>query len=290
VVIPKAMAYATVASLPIQVGLYTAFVPMVIYAVLGSSRVLSVSTTTTIAILVAADLAELTPGGDPALVLRAAATLSLMVGAFLAAASLLRLGFLANFISEPVLVGFKAGIGVVIVLDQLPKLLGVHFAKGTFLENLVALLQSLPGASATALALGLVAMALMLGIERFLPRVPAPLVAIGAGIAGLLLFGLADHGVETVGAIPQGLPRLTLPDAALVRPRARPRAVRGFAIRPLLGPKAKTQAIFPMPDLRLCPACGEGRLRVIAELDPTVLPLARVERLDSSCAQTATPG
>jgi high affinity sulfate transporter 1 len=216
VVIPKSMAYATVAGLPVAVGLYTAFVPLVIYAVLGSSRVLSVSTTTTIAILVAANLAQLAPGGDPAELLRAAATLGLLVGAFLVAASLLRLGFLANFISEPVLVGFKAGIGFVIVLDQLPKLLGVHFPKATFVENLVSLLQSLPDTSALTLALGLVTIGVLIGTERFLPRAPAPLVAIGLGIAGMLLFGLAQHGVEAVGELPRGLPRLVLPDGALV--------------------------------------------------------------------------
>lgn len=216
VVIPKAMAYATVAGLPIQAGLYTAFVPMVIYAVLGSSRVLSVSTTTTIAILVAANLAEVAPGGGSAEMIRAAATLSLLVGAFLALASVFRLGFLANFISEPVLVGFKAGIGVVIVLDQLPKLLGVHFEKATFLHNFVALLRSLPDTSIVTLVVGLSAIALMLLINRWLPRVPAPLAAIAAGIAGMALFGLADSGVESVGAIPQGLPGLTLPDGDLV--------------------------------------------------------------------------
>jgi len=216
VVIPKAMAYATVAGLPVEVGLYTAFVPLVIYAVLGTSRVLSVSTTTTIAILVAANLAQLAPGGDPAEALRAVATLGLLVGAFLVAGSLLRLGFLANFISEPVLVGFKAGIGFVIVLDQLPKMLGVHFPKGSFLENLVVLVQSVPHTSAATLAVGLVAIGVLFGIERFLPRAPAPLVAIGIGIAGMALFGLAQHGVETIGEIPQGLPRLALPDLSLV--------------------------------------------------------------------------
>jgi SulP family sulfate permease len=216
VVVPKAMAYATVAGLPVEVGLYTAFVPTLIYAVLGSSRVLSVSTTTTIAILVSASLAQAAPGGDPSALLRAAATLSLLVGAFLVAGSVLRLGFVASFISEPVLVGFKAGIGVVIVLDQLPKLLGVHYPKGSFLENLVALLQSLPHTSAVTLGVGLVAMGVLLGIQRSLPRVPAPLVAIGTGIAGLLLFGLADRGVETVGVIPQGLPGPTFPDPALI--------------------------------------------------------------------------
>jgi len=215
VVIPKAMAYATVAGLPVQAGLYTAFVPAVIYAVLGSSRVLSVSTTTTIGILTGANLALVVPGGDPATLLTAAATLTLMVGALLVLASVLRLGFLANFISEPVLAGFKAGIGVVIVLDQVPKLLGVHFPKGTFLQNLLALIQSLPHTSAITLAVGLTVMALLLGLERFLPRVPAPLVAVAAGIAAMALLGLQAYGVETVGEIPRGLPALTLPDFSL---------------------------------------------------------------------------
>jgi len=215
VVIPKAMAYATVAGLPVQAGLYTAFVPIVIYAVLGSSCVLSVSTTTTIAILTGADLALVVPDGDPAMLLRASATLALMVGVLLALASVLRLGFLATFISESVLSGFKAGIGVVIVLDQVPKLLGVHFPKGTFLQNLLALLRSLPETSAATLAVGLVTMALLLGMKRFVPRVPAPLVTVGAGIAAMALLGLQAYGVETVGAIPRGLPALTLPDFAL---------------------------------------------------------------------------
>ncbi len=215
VVIPKAMAYATVAGLPVQAGLYTAFVPMVIYAVLGSSRVLSVSTTTTIAILTGADLALVVPDGDPAMLLRASATLALMVGVLLALASVLRLGFLATFFSESVLSGFKAGIGVVIVLDQVPKLLGVHFPKGTFLQNLLALFQSLPDTSAATLAVGLAMMALLLGLKRFVPSVPAPLVTVGAGIAAMALLGLQAYGVETVGAIPRGLPALTLPDFAL---------------------------------------------------------------------------
>ena len=216
VVIPKAMAYATVAGLPVQAGLYTAFVPMLIYAVLGSSRVLSVSTTTTIAILAGTNLSLVVPSGDPALLLRAAASLTLMVGVLLVAASILHVGFLANFISEPVLSGFKAGIGVVIVLDQVPKLLGVHFPKGSFLQNLLALFQSLPGTSAATLALGLVMMALLLGLKRFVPRVPAPLVTVGAGIAATSLFGLEAYGVETVGAIQRGLPALTLPDFSLM--------------------------------------------------------------------------
>src|SRR5499427_6127747 len=96
VVIPKAMAYATIAGLPVQVGLYTALVPMVIYAVLGTSRPLSVSTTTTLAILTAAALGEMAPGRDPTTLSAASATLTLLVGAVLVLAALLRLGFVAN--------------------------------------------------------------------------------------------------------------------------------------------------------------------------------------------------
>jgi sulfate permease, SulP family len=117
VVIPKAMAYATIAGLPVQVGLYTVFVPMVIYALLGTSRPLSVSTTTTIAILAAAELGSVVPSGNAAELITAAATLSVRVGAILCAAFALRLGFVANFISKPVLTGFKSGIGLVIVVD-----------------------------------------------------------------------------------------------------------------------------------------------------------------------------
>ena len=216
VVIPKAMAYATVAGLPVQVGLYTAFLPMLIYAVLGTSRPLSVSTTTTIAILTSAQLGQVAHGSDPAVLMRGSATLTLLVGTILVLASLLRLGFMANFISEPVLIGFKAGIGLVIVVDQAAKILGIHFPKGSFLHNLVAIVQGLPATSVPTLAVGAVMIGLLVGLERFLPRAPAPLIALAVGIAGMSLLGLAAHGVESVGQIPRGLPSFTSPDLALL--------------------------------------------------------------------------
>jgi len=216
VVIPKAMAYATIAGLPVQVGLYTVLVPMAIYAVVGTSRPLSVSTTTTLAILVAAEFGQVAEAGDPASLMRVSATLTLLVGAILLLASLLRLGFIANFISEPVLIGFKAGIALVIVLDQVPKLLGVHLPKGTFVHNLLATLQAIPHASLPTLALGIVMIVLLVGIERFFPRAPAPLIVVAIAIASVRLFGLQAHGVETVGQIPQGLPPFTFPDFSFV--------------------------------------------------------------------------
>ncbi len=216
VVIPKAMAYATVAGLPVEVGLYTAFVPMVIYAILGTSRPLSVSTTTTLAILTGTQLALVVPDGDPAALLTASATLAVLVGFMLILAAVLRLGAVASFISEPVLTGFKAGIGLVIVLDQVPKLLGIHFDKGGFLQNLLALFQHLPETSLATLAVGAAMLAILVGLERFAPRAPAPLVAIALGIAASGLFALHTLGVETLGYIPQGLPALTPPNLDLV--------------------------------------------------------------------------
>jgi len=215
IVIPKAMAYATIAGLPVQVGLYTAFLPMVIYAVLGTSRVLSVSTSSTIAILAAAELGEVVPGGDTASLLRASAMLTLLVGLVLVVASILRLGFVANFISEPVLIGFKAGIGLVIVLDQVPKILGIHFAKGTFVHNLLAMVHGIPRTSLITLAVGVSIIVLLVAMERLMPRAPAPLFAVTAGIAGAYLLNLHAQGVELVGPIPQGLPSFTVPAFSL---------------------------------------------------------------------------
>ena len=216
VVIPKAMAYATIAGLPVQVGLYTALVPMVIYALLGSSRVLSVTTTTTIAILTATELGQLAPGGDAATLIRATATLALLVGVILIAASAFRLGFIADFISEPVLIGFKAGIGLVIVLDQIPKLLGVHFPKTGFLRNIVVTIQAVPDASIPTVIVGLGTLLLLIALKKLVPRVPAPLIAVVAGIAAMALFNLETRGVETVGVVPRGLPSFIVPDLSLI--------------------------------------------------------------------------
>ena len=213
IVIPKAMAYATIAGLPVQVGLYTAFVPMVIYSVLGTSRVLSVSTTTTIAILSAAALGGVAPQGDAATLLGASAMLGLLVGAILAAASVLRLGFVANFISEPVLTGFKAGIGLVIVLDQVPKLLGIHFKKGSFFDNVAAIAGNIPDASAPTVAVGIATIVILAIFEKFLPRWPAPLIALAGAIAGVSLLGV---NVQTVGTVPTGLPSITMPQLSLI--------------------------------------------------------------------------
>ena len=216
VVLPKAMAYATVAGLPVAVGLYTAFVPMVVYALLGSSRVLTVSSTTTLAILTGTQLGLAVPDGDPAKLVTATATLTALVGAMLVLARLLRLGFVANFISTPVLTGFKAGIGLVIVLDQVPKLLGIHITKQGFFVDLLRIVQHIPETSLMTLAVAAATFLVLIGIERLWPHSPAPLIALGGGIAAAWFFGLQALGVSTVGLIPQGFPSLTMPDPTLI--------------------------------------------------------------------------
>jgi high affinity sulfate transporter 1 len=215
VVIPKSMAYATIAGLPVQVGLYTVFVPMVIYALLGTSRPLSVSTTTTIAILAAAALGDAVPNGDAAALLAAGATLAILVGAMLVLASVLRFGFVANFISEPVLTGFKSGIGLVIIVDQVPKLLGVHIQKAGFFRDILSIVQHLPQTSIATLMLALALLSLMFVMERFTPRAPVPLIAVAMAIAASALFGLHETGVATIGNIPRGLPTFVWPQLDL---------------------------------------------------------------------------
>lgn len=215
VVLPKALAYATIAQLPVQAGLFSALVPMAIYAVLGTSRLLSVSTTTPIAILCASAIGEAL-AADPALdPLLASATLSFLVGAMLLAARALRFGFVANFISEPVLTGFKAGVGLVIIVDQLPKLLGIHFQKAGFFRDVASIFTHLGAISWPTLVVALATLGIIALSKRLLPNAPAPLLAVAVGIAASAIVGLEATGVSVVGAIQGGFPALKLPQPSL---------------------------------------------------------------------------
>jgi high affinity sulfate transporter 1 len=214
VVVPQAMAYAAIAGLPLGTGLYTALIPLVVYAIMGTSRPLSVTTTSTIAILTSGALREAVSGaGGDALVW--ASTLAFLVGVTLLMSSAFRLGAIANFISEPVLVGFKSGVGLTIVLDQIPKLLGVHFAKGHFLHNLLSIFHNLPQASVPTVVLGVAMLALLLGLQHYFPRVPAALVTVAVGIFVSAVASLNHHGIELVGDVKGGLPSFTLPKSAM---------------------------------------------------------------------------
>ena len=216
VVIPQAMAYATIAGLPVEVGLYAALTPMLVYVLLGTSRVMSVSVTSTISMLTAAVLVTAVPGGDPSQIITAAGTLALLVGLLLILAGVLKLGFLANFISDPVLTGFKAGIGVVIFAGQIGKAIGISVPKGGFVATVVGTIQGLGGANWAAIFIALLMLVILILLPRFNRRIPASLVAVAVGIVAVLILNRAGAHVELVGAIPSGLPSFQMPEMSLV--------------------------------------------------------------------------
>ena len=215
VVIPQAMAYATLARLPVEVGLYTALVAIPVYAFLGTSRPLSVSVTSTIAILTATSLASVVQSSDPYDYIIPAATLAFIVGGFLLIASVLRLGFISNFISAPVLTGFKAGIGLVIFIGQLGKLLGISVYKGGPFETVLNLVRNLDQLSVLTVVLSAVTLAILLLLPRTKIRLPAPLIAVAFGIAASAVLDLQALGVNLVDPIPAGLPSFELPDLSI---------------------------------------------------------------------------
>lgn len=224
VVVPQAMAYATIAGLPVEMGLYAGLVPMAVYAVLGTSRVLSVSTTSTVAALTATALVATGAQGDPERAAQAAVTLALLTGAILAVAGVLRLGFVADLISVPVLVGFKVGTGLVIAAGQLGKILGIDASGDNFFEQVRAALRHLGDVDPSTAALAGATIAGLVVVRKVAPRVPGPLLAVGLGIAAVWALGLGDDGVALIAPVPQGLPRPELPvldgGAALLGPAA----------------------------------------------------------------------
>ncbi|MCD2441069.1 STAS domain-containing protein [Agromyces sp. SYSU K20354] len=218
VVIPQAMAYATIANLPVQTGLYTCMVPMLVYAMLGGSRAMSVSTTSTIATLTATTLvsAGVAAGSDdpiPDLM-----ALTMLVGVILLVARLAKLGSLVENISRATIVGIQVGVGATVAVGQLPKLLGetVNFSGHGFIRSLVAVAEALPGANWTTIALSAGSIAVLLVVKRFAPRVPGPLIVVAAGILLVAFAGLDGAGVELIAPVPQGFPPPALPSFANV--------------------------------------------------------------------------
>jgi sulfate permease, SulP family len=213
VVIPQAMAYATIAGLPVVYGLYTALIPMVVYSLLGSARCLSVSTTSTIALLTASGIALAPEGAEPAAI---AAVLAAEVGLFLVIAGLLRLGFLSSFISRPILAGFKIGMGLTVAASQLGKIMGVSISGETFFPKIVSAASHVDETNLWTLAIALTSFAALLFIKRRLPTLPGPLLVFVAGMALMAITQLEVRGVATVADVPGGLPHLEIPELALV--------------------------------------------------------------------------
>jgi high affinity sulfate transporter 1 len=209
VMVPVGLAYGALAGLPLA-GLYGSMLPLIAYALFGSSRRLIVGPDTAMAAIVAVAVAPLVLGDAGRLALLAAG-LGVMTGMLCLLAGLLRLGFIANFLSKPVIVGFMHGLAVVVAVAQLPKVLGITSGGETTLEQFANVLQRLGDTNPVTLAIGGATFAVILLCRRFLPRVPGAVVAlVGAGLAVVLL-DLESHGVAVIGRIPTGLPGFSLP-------------------------------------------------------------------------------
>ncbi len=214
VVVPEAVAYAQLAGVPAQVGLFAAPFLLLGYALFGTSRQLMVGATSASAIMLAGTVAALA-GSDPKKYAALMVGLTIMIGIIVLLLGIARLGFIKNFLASSVLTGFIFGLALVIIVGQLPKLLGLPRVEGDFFEKLWQVISHLGNTNGWTLLVGVLSLALLFGLERFLPRVPASLVAVVFGILVVGLFGLNKQGVAIVGTIPAGLPTPGWPSLAL---------------------------------------------------------------------------
>lgn len=210
VMVPVALAYAQMAGLPPQMGLYAAFPSLIAYAIFGTSRHLKVTTSSTMAVMSAAVVAPLA-GGDATLYAALSAALAITVGVILIILGFARLGFISDFLSKSVVTGFVFGLALNIAIGQAPKIFGVPSGSGNFFQQLFQLLNNLSETNPWTFVLGAGSIALILALKRFYPRIPAALVALAAGILAVAAFNLDQQGVSIVGAIPTGLPTPTWP-------------------------------------------------------------------------------
>lgn len=210
VVIPQAMAYATIAGMPVEFGLYTCMLPMLVYALIGGSRVMSVSTTSTIAVLVATTIAD-SGSDDPA---GALFTLTFMVGLLLIGAWALRLGAVVENISWSVLTGVKIGVGLTVAVLQLPKVLGLTDEAGAddFFSGLASVLSRLGEVNAETVLISAASIALLLALPKVAPGVPGPLVVVVACILVVALTDVESRGVALIPEVPRGLPDWGAPE------------------------------------------------------------------------------
>jgi len=214
-IVPEGMAYASMAGLPAQAGLYTILASLVVYAVLGSSRHLVVTATSATSVLLGSTVLALHPE-DAAAAAAYAAALVLVIGALLLLAGVAKLGFVAQFLSRPVMDGFILGLAIFVVVGQLNNLFGVSKGSGNSLAKLWHVLSHLSDANWWAFVIGAVAIIALFVLPHLSRRLPVGLVVLAASIllsAGLDLAG--RHGVEVVGTLPQGLPHLGLPHVGL---------------------------------------------------------------------------
>ncbi len=210
VAIPEQMATAQLAGMPVQTGLYAFIAAGLAIALIGSSRQLSVGADSTIAPIFAAGIVAVGAAGTPEY-RELVALLALLVGAILVVVGLLRMGWLADLLSTPVTTGFLAGIGITIIVGQLPEMLGVAKGSGGPLEQLLALTRELGAIQPAAVAIAAAVFAIVLVSERIDPRIPGALIGLVVSILAVAVFGLRSQGLAVLGILPAGLPPLAIP-------------------------------------------------------------------------------
>ncbi len=214
VTVPVSIANAQLAGLPAQHGLYASILPLVVYALLGTSRQLIIGTSAAAAALIASAI-ETLGAADPAQYLAIAMMLTLLVGLMCLAGSLLRLGAIADFLSRPIIVGFMNGLALSIVLSQFGPLFGITLTADGFIPRVVEFFTSLPSTHLPTLVVGLASLGVLLVAGRFAPRLPAALVAMLVAGLIVMIFGWQASGVGLVGEVPAGLPALAVPSVPL---------------------------------------------------------------------------
>jgi high affinity sulfate transporter 1 len=212
--VPQGMAYAELAGLPPITGLYTSVLCLLGYAVAGPSRILVLGPDSSLGPMIAATILPLAGAdGDPARAIALASMLAIMVGAIMVLAAVARLGFIADLISKPTMIGYMNGLALTILIGQLPKLCGFKVDADSFLGELTGFVKGLIHGElvAAAAVVGIAGIALILILQRWLPKLPAVLIMVVLAIAATTVFSLADHGVSLVGVLPKGFPPLTIP-------------------------------------------------------------------------------
>ncbi len=217
--LPSSMAYADVAGVPVTTGLYTLIIPVLIYAVLSSTPRTVVGPEGTVALVTGAAVAPIA-GGDPAKWVALVSMLAVMTGLVFVVARLGKIGWMADYLSQAVLVGYIAGVAVVLIIGQLGKLTGIPGEGSNALQELWSYLTNLSAANSTTLAVGFASIAVLVVLNRFMPKMPAALIVVILGIAAAWYFDLADKGVALVGEVPQGLPPLEIPAVGMADVRA----------------------------------------------------------------------
>src|SRR5215471_926559 len=216
--VPQGMAYAELAGLPPITGLYTSILCLLGYAVFGPSRILVLGPDSSLGPMIAATILPLIAAkGDAERAIALASMLAIIVGAIMILASVAKLGFIADLISKPTMIGYMNGLALTILVGQLPKLFGFKIDAEGLISEFTAFVRGLANgeAVAAAAAVGIAGIVLILVLQHWLPTVPAVLIMVVLAIAATTVFSLADHGVSLVGVLPKGFPPLTIPSVRL---------------------------------------------------------------------------